>query len=77
MGGYRPTYDPLEAAPTRASQPLTRLERDEQCDSCRWPDLCAEDRTCWREESEVHRNPAARVVLIGLPVRVGQQFSLD
>ena len=31
----------------------------------------------WREESEVHRNPAARVVLLRLSVGVRQQFGLN
>ena len=54
MGSF--SGDPLKrhAVPPQALEPmkLTRLIRDERCDECDWPEVCAADRTCWHEERD-------------------------
>lgn len=44
---------PLQEAPVVGKRPLTRLVRDLLCYGCEWPDVCAQDRTCWLDEARL------------------------
>lgn len=46
---FEPVF--VDESPLIPKANLTTLERDERCDGCDWPDVCAGDRTCWREEA--------------------------
>lgn len=53
---------PLHLATTGDDQPtyrdhiatLTLHHTDQRCHGCPWPDTCAQDRTCWQQETAHH-----------------------
>lgn len=57
-GSYYPTITAGTNGNGGGPKPLTRLEVEERCDGCQWPDTCASDRTCWRAERELEHQAA-------------------
>lgn len=47
----------LETAETNgAGKRLATLHRTELCVTCRWPDTCEKDQTCWKEEARLEKS---------------------